>query len=163
MNDPTGTPGPAHSFRTTVNTIISVVLPLLVLLAVVVGAIGGGTVVHARQATSTSLFSGSAAINTEKKVIGDITACGKSTGTIARLAYTTPPFQVDQVVLGPTMKVPGTTAESLAACLAGTFATSGATAALCPQQAAAASGLDPAQLPSFVTETVTCESGVESS
>ncbi len=67
----------------------------------VVGSAGGGRYIHKNQATSAALFSGGAVTAGESNSVNDVIACGRSTGTIKGISYSTGPFIVHGVQESP--------------------------------------------------------------
>lgn len=123
------------------------------------GAIGGGSYTHAGNATNAALFSGTAVTKAETDAANRVVSCGRSTGTVAGIAYSTGPFIVHGVTESPKFAAnPSASAKALSACLIQKFAPQGAAAQLCTIQAQHAPGLDQFTVGPYTESVVVCVS-----
>jgi hypothetical protein len=138
---------------------------ILGFLVVIGGAIGGARVIHASQATELSLFSGKAATAADKAIIGQVTTCGRETGTIESVTWSGPPLRVtgDKLGTNPSLQVPNASGQSEATCLAAQDLAKGATAQQCPSVALGSGGSLTADARSFTETYVSCMSAVGAS
>jgi hypothetical protein len=121
-------------------------LPILAALglgiALAAGAVAGGSYVHQGSASNAAVFSGGAVTAAQKHAADIVVNCGRSTGTIDGISYSTGPFIVHSVKLTPRFSAdPVAAAKLLESCLIGAFAPDGAAVQLCTIQAQHQPGL----------------------
>ena len=123
------------------------------------GAVNGGQYIHKGSATSAALFSGGAVTNAETTSANHVVSCGRSTGTVEGIAYSTGPFIVHGVTENPRFDAhPAASAKALSSCLIGAFAPQGAAAQLCVIQGLHAPGLTQFTVGPYTEAAVICAS-----
>jgi phosphate transport system substrate-binding protein len=94
----------------------------------------GSTFVHAGQASNPVLFTGPAAAKAETAAATAVTGCGRSSGTITAINYTTNPLVVHGITPGP-QAASSAAIRNLGGCLYSVFAKAGPSARTCALEA----------------------------